>query len=156
MNHPLVGHVHLKVSDLDRSIKFYQDVLGLELTQRYGPSAAFLSWGGYHHHVGLNVWQSRGGSPPDPRSTGLFHVAFLYPNRRSLANALRRVIEAGVELTGAADHGVSEAIYFNDPDQNGIEIYYDRNPDQWPHDAEGMIAMVSEPLDLQELLRDAD
>jgi catechol 2,3-dioxygenase len=147
-----VGHVHLKVSDLDRAIGFYRDVLGFELQQQMGNEAAFLSAGGYHHHVGLNTWQSRGGSPPPPGATGLFHVAFLYPTRESLAKAVQEVIDAGVELTGASDHGVSEAIYLNDPDGNGIELYWDRPQEQWPRDAGGDLVMFSEPLDLQDLL----
>lgn len=150
-----VGHVHLKVSDLERSIAFYSEVLGFELMQRFGDSAAFLSAGGYHHHVGLNTWSSRGGPAPARNATGLYHVAFLYPDRRSLAAALARVLEAGVTLQGAADHGVSEAIYFADPDGNGIEIYRDRPSGEWPREADGALAMVSDPLDLEALLREA-
>jgi catechol 2,3-dioxygenase len=147
--------VHLKVSDLPRALAFYRDVLGLELQQMYGESAAFLSFGGYHHHVGLNVWESRGG-PPSPRgAAGLYHFAILYPSRRDLARAFRRLMEHGVKITGASDHGVSEAIYFNDPDGNGIEIYVDRPREQWPRE-NGTLAMVSEPLDLQGLLAEAD
>ncbi len=150
-----VGHVHLKVSDLERSIEFYSRVLGFELTQRFGDSAAFLSAGGYHHHVGLNTWTSRGGPAPARNATGLFHAAFLYPDRASLAAALARVLEAGVRLQGAADHGVSEAIYFADPDGNGIEIYRDRPREEWPREADGALAMVTDPLDLEALLREA-
>lgn len=150
-----VGHVHLKVSDLDRAIAFYSGVLGFEVTQRYGPQAAFLSAGGYHHHIGLNTWQSRGGSQPAPGTTGLFHVAFLYPDRAALAQALARVVAAGVPIDGAADHGVSEAIYFRDPDGNGIEIYRDRDTADWPRDATGELAMVNDPLDLDALLQEA-
>jgi catechol 2,3-dioxygenase len=151
VDHPVIGHVHLKVSELERSIKFYTEVLGLDLTQRYGRSAAFLSYGGYHHHIGLNVWESKGGVPPTPGSTGLFHLAILYPTRQALAAALKRVIDNGVAIDGAADHGVSEAIYFRDPDENGIEIYWDRPEPEWPRE-NGEIAMVSDPLDLPALL----
>jgi catechol 2,3-dioxygenase len=147
--------VHLKVSDLDRSIAFYRDVLGLEVMQRYGPSAAFMSAGGYHHHLGLNTWESRGGTPPGPNTTGLYHVAFLFPTRKALGQALARVLEKGVTLSGAADHGVSEAIYFDDPDGNGIEIYRDRAPEDWPRDAKGELAMVNDRIDLEELLSEA-
>jgi catechol 2,3-dioxygenase len=150
-----VGHVHLKVSDLDRAIAFYRDVMGFDLVQRYGAQAAFLSAGGYHHHIGLNTWQSRGGQPPAPGRTGLFHVAFLYPDRPSLARALAQVVAAGVAIDGAADHGVSEAIYFNDPDGNGIEIYRDRPETDWPRDASGQLDMVNDPLDLHALLAEA-
>lgn len=150
-----IGHVHLKVADIERALRFYRDVLGFELTQRMGDSAAFLSAGGYHHHIGLNTWQSRGGSPPPPGATGLFHAAIRYPDRAALADALRRVVEAGIPLTGASDHGVSEAIYLRDPDGNGIELYYDRPGEEWPRDANGGIAMISEPLDVQSLLAEA-
>lgn len=150
-----VGHIHLKVSDLDRSIAFYRDVLGFEVTQRYGSSAAFLAADNYHHHIGLNTWTSHGGSPPPRGTTGLFHVAFLYPDRRSLARAVKEVLAAGVPLDGAADHGVSEAVYFRDPDQNGIELYVDRDVSVWPREADGSIAMVTDPLDLADLLADA-
>lgn len=148
----VVGHVHLKVADLGRSIRFYVDVLGFEVTQRMGATAAFLSAGGYHHHVGLNTWESRGGAPPAPGSTGLYHVAFRYPDRRALAAALRRLQESGVSLDGAADHGVSEALYLHDPDGNGIELYWDRPEPEWPLDAAGGLAMYTRPLDLAELL----
>lgn len=153
--HPVIGHVHLKVSDLERSIAFYRDILGLELQQMYGDSAAFLSWGGYHHHIGLNVWQSRGGPPPARNATGLFHVAILYPSRRDLAIALKRLLGSGVPIEGASDHGVSEAIYLRDPDGNGIELYVDRPDDQWPR-SNGRIEMTTLPLDLDELLAIGD
>lgn len=151
-----IGHVHLKVADLDRAIAFYRDVLGFELQQKYGTQAAFMSAGGYHHHIGLNTWQSKGGTPPAPGHTGLFHVAILYPDRASLARALKRLVEAGVALEGASDHGVSEAIYLRDPDGNGIELYRDRDPADWPRDAEGGLAMVTERLDLGALLAEAE
>jgi len=147
-----IGHVHLKVADLERSLAFYRDVLGFELTQRYGAEAAFLAAGGYHHHVGLNVWESRGGTPPPRGATGLYHFAILYPTRAALADALRRLLEAGVALDGAADHGVSEALYLRDPDGNGVELYWDRPAADWPRDAEGRLAMITEPLDLEALL----
>jgi catechol 2,3-dioxygenase len=150
-----IGHVHLKVSDLDRAESFYRDVLGFDLQQRYGGSASFLSAGGYHHHIGLNIWQSRGGSPPPAGTTGLFHLAVLYPTRADLATAVKRVLEAGVALTGASDHGVSEAIYLNDPDGNGIELYRDRPREEWPRGSDGEVAMITEPLDLAGLLADA-
>ena len=152
---PHVGHVHLKVADLDRSITFYRDVLGFELTQRYGARAAFLGAGGYHHHIGLNTWESAGATPPPKGHTGLYHAAFLYPNRASLAAVLRRVLDAGIPLDGAADHGVSEAVYLRDPDQNGVELYRDRRPHNWPRDAQGELAMVNDPLDLEALLAEA-
>jgi catechol 2,3-dioxygenase len=147
-----IGHVHLKVADLERAIGFYSGVLGFEITQRYGPHAVFLSAGGYHHHIGLNTWESRGGTPPPPGHTGLYHTAILYPDRASLADALRRVLAAGIPLDGAADHGVSEAIYLRDPDGNGVELYRDRAEADWPRDAEGGLAMVNAPLDLDALL----
>ena len=146
-----VGHVHLKVADLDRAVAFYRDVLGFEEQQRFGTSAAFLSAGGYHHHLGLNTWESRGGQPPARGTTGLFHVAFLYPDRAALGRAVAQVLREGVHLDGAADHGVSEAVYFSDPDGNGIELYRDRDPAEWPRDAEGDLAMVNAPLDVNAL-----
>ena len=149
-----VGHVHLKVSDLERAVRFYQDVLGFEVMQRWGGEAAFLSAGGYHHHVGLNTWESRGGRPPSPGTTGLYHVAFLYPTRAALAEAYRRLLEHGVQLDGAADHGVSEALYLHDPDGNGIELYRDRPEEEWPRDAAGNLQMISARLDLEALRRD--
>lgn len=138
-----IGHVHLKVADLDRAIGFYSGVLGFEITQRYGSQAAFLSAGGYHHHIGLNTWESRGGTPPAPGHTGLYHTAILYPTRRDLADALRRLVEAGVELDGASDHGVSEALYLRDPDGNGVELYHDRPEAEWPREADGSLKMVT-------------
>jgi len=151
-----IGHVHLKVSDLERSIAFYHGVLGFEVTQRWGKQAAFLSAGGYHHHIGLNTWESLGGGPPAPGTTGLFHVAILYPDRRTLADALQRLIKAHVPLSGAADHGVSEALYLTDPDENGVELYRDRPKEQWPRSPEGEIAMFTKPLDLEALLRELE
>jgi len=148
-----IGHVHLKVANLERAIAFYRDVLGFELTQRYGSQAAFLSSGGYHHHIGLNTWESLGGSPPPPRATGLYHLAILFPDRAQLADAVRRVLAAGIELEGAADHGVSEAIYLRDPDQNGVELYWDRARDQWPRTADGTLSMFTRPLDLNALVK---
>ncbi len=147
-----IGHVHLKVADIQRSLAFYRDVLGFEVTQWYGQQAVFLSAGGYHHHIGLNTWQSAGGSPPPPRATGLFHLAILYPSRAALAGALRRLMAAGIPLDGASDHGVSEALYLRDPDENGVELYWDRPDSQWPRDTGGAIAMSTEPLDLASLL----
>src|SRR6266581_2530326 len=146
-----IGHVHLKVSDLEQSLNFYCGVLGFELTQRMGDSAAFISAGGYHHHIGLNTWESLGGSPPPPGTTGLYHVAILYPDRRSLADALRRLVAAGIPLDGASDHGVSEALYLRDPDENGIELYRDRPRNEWPF-KDGKLNMVTEPHDLDDLL----
>lgn len=151
-----IGHVHLKVADLDRAIAFYSGVLGFELQQLYGDQAAFLGAGGYHHHIGLNTWESKGGQPPGPGTTGLYHTAFLYPDRASLGNALKRVLEAGIPLDGAADHGVSEAIYLRDPDGNGVELYRDRPEAEWPRDAEGRLAMSNAHLDLRKLLAEAD
>ena len=150
-----IGHVHLKVADLERALQFYRDVLGFELQQRMGGQAAFLSAGGYHHHVGLNTWESAGGSPPPPGTTGLYHVAIRHPTRGALARTLRRVLDAGVPLQGASDHGVSEAIYFADPDGNGIEIYWDRPRERWPMAPDGGVAMFSRRLDLDGLLADA-
>jgi catechol 2,3-dioxygenase len=147
-----IGHVHLKVADLDRAIAFYHGVLGFEITQRFGTQAAFLSAGGYHHHIGLNTWESSGGNAPAPGTTGLYHVAIVYPTRAELADALRRLMAAHIELTGAADHGVSEALYLNDPDGNGVELYWDRPREQWPKTADGELAMFTRPLDLERLL----
>ena len=152
---PVLGHVHLQVSDLERSIAFYRDVIGLTVTQRYGAQAAFLASGGYHHHLGLNTWGTRGAGPAPKGHPGLYHTAFLYPDRASLGAAYRRVLEAGVVLTGAADHGVSEALYFDDPDGNGVELYRDRAPEDWPRDASGGLSMVNDPLDLDALLAEA-
>lgn len=151
-----VGHVHLKVADLDRAIGFYSGILGFALTQRYGTQAAFLSAGGYHHHIGLNTWESLGGSPPPPGMTGLYHTAILYPTRAALAVALRRVLEAGVVLEGASDHGVSEALYLRDPDDNGVELYWDRPHEAWPRTPEGELAMFTRRLDLNGLLKEVE
>lgn len=155
--HPAVriGHVHLKVSDLERSLAFYCGVLGFQLTQRYGTQAAFVSAGGYHHHIGLNTWESRGGKAPPRGTTGLFHVAILYPDRASLADALRRLIQNKIPLDGASDHGVSEALYLHDPDGNGLELYVDRDPSLWPRNSKGELSMTTEPLDLNALLAEA-
>jgi catechol 2,3-dioxygenase len=149
-----IGHTHLKVADLGRALTFWHDVLGFEIMQRMGRQAAFLSAGGYHHHIGLNTWESAGGSPPPPGTTGLFHVAILYPTRPLLADALRRVLAAGVELDGAADHGVSEALYLRDPDDNGVELYWDRPQEQWPRNNDGSLAMFTRALDLDGLLKE--
>jgi catechol 2,3-dioxygenase len=151
-----IGHVHLKVADLERAMNFYCGVLGFQLMQHMGRNAAFISAGGYHHHIGLNTWESRGGSPPPPGTTGLYHVAILYPNRAALADALRRLIRAGVPLEGASDHGVSEALYLRDPDDNGVELYIDRPQAQWPRTPEGGLAMVTQPLDLEDLLKEPE
>jgi len=151
-----IGHVHLKVADLDRALKFYRDVLGFEVTQRSGRQAIFLSAGDYHHHIALNTWESAGGSPPPGGSTGLYHLAILYPERRLLADALRRVLAAGISLEGASDHGVSEAIYLRDPDDNGVELYWDKPREQWPRAADGSLQMVTEPLDLDDLLAQSE
>lgn len=147
-----IGHVHLKVADIERALAFYCGVLGFELTQRFGAGAAFISAGGYHHHIGLNTWESAGGSPPPPGTTGLYHLAILYPTRADLADALRRVQSAGIALDGAADHGVSEALYLRDPDENGVELYWDRPPEQWPRTPDGQLSMFTQPLDLGNLL----
>ena len=152
----VIGHIHLKVSDLERSETFYRDVLGFEVTARYGQSAVFMSAGGYHHHLGLNTWHSRGAPPADPRHPGLFHFAVLYPSRAALARAMKRVLEHGVEIDGVADHGVSEAVYLHDPDGNGIELYRDRPSSEWPPGPDGGVGMVSDPLDVRDLLRQAD
>ena len=152
-----IGHVHLKVADVDRALGFYCGVLGFELQQRYGEDAAFISAGGYHHHIGLNSWHSKGGSPPPPGSTGLFHTAIRYPTRRALADALKRVVDAGISLTGASDHGVSEALYLDDPDGNGVELYWDRPRDQWPDPQPGnKVEMYIHPLNVQNLLAELD
>ena len=150
-----IGHVHLKVADLERALGFYCGVLGFEVTQRYGPSAAFIAAGDYHHHIGLNTWESSGGRPPAAGTTGLYHLAILYPERAALGDALRRVIEARIALDGAADHGVSEALYLRDPDQNGVELYWDRPPAQWPRASDGSLAMYTRRLDLEGLLNAA-
>ena len=151
-----IGHVHLKVADLERALRFYCGVLGFELTQRYGAQAAFVSAGGYHHHIGLNTWESLGASPPPPGTTGLYHVAILYPTRRALADALRRVLEAGIPLDGASDHGVSEALYLRDPDDNGVELYWDRPQEAWPRSPQGELAMFTRRLDLNGLLKEVE
>jgi catechol 2,3-dioxygenase len=148
-----IGHVHLKDADLDRALGFYCGVLGFEVMQRYGDQAAFISAGGYHHHIGLNTWESKGGHPPPPGSTGLFHTAILYPSRAALADALHRVLQAGIQLDGASDHGVSEALYLRDPDQNGIELYRDRQPAEWPRNPDGSLAMFTRKLDIEDLMR---
>jgi catechol 2,3-dioxygenase len=148
-----IGHVHLKVADLDRALGFYCGVLGFEVMQRYGDQAAFISAGGYHHHIGLNTWESKGGHPPAPGTTGLFHTAILYPTRAALADALHRVLEAGIQLDGASDHGVSEALYLRDPDQNGVELYRDRPQAEWPRKPDGSLAMFTRKLDLDDLMR---
>lgn len=151
-----IGHVHLKVSDLERAVAFYTEALGFEVMQRWGDSAAFLSFGGYHHHLGLNTWESRNGRQPGPGSTGLYHFAILYPDRRELGRALKRLLMHGVELDGAADHGVSEAIYLRDPDGNGIEIYRDRPMEEWPVNPDGSLSMHNAPLNLRALLAEAE
>jgi catechol 2,3-dioxygenase len=154
--HVRIGHVHLTVADLERSLRFYCGVLGFQLTQRYGTQAAFVSAGGYHHHIGLNTWESLGGSPPPLGTTGLYHVAILYPTRRSLADALSRLIAAKITLDGASDHGVNEALYLRDPDDNGLELYWDRPQEEWPRTAEGGVAMFTRRLDLHGLLAELD
>lgn len=151
-----IGHVHLKVANLDRALAFYTGVLGLQLTQRYGSGAAFVAAGGYHHHIGLNTWESLNGPPPPPGRTGLYHLAILYPTRRELADALQRLKRAGIELEGAADHGVSEALYLRDPDDNGVELYWDRPEAEWPRSADGALKMFTQPLDLRSLLAELD
>jgi catechol 2,3-dioxygenase len=151
-----IGHVHLKVADLDRALGFYTGVLGFALMQRYGQQAAFVSAGGYHHHIGLNTWESRGGQPPAPGTTGLYHVAIVYPTRADLAEALQRLLTVGIGLDGASDHGVSEALYLRDPDGNGVELYWDRPEAQWPRNADGMLAMRTDRLDLRALLAEAE
>jgi catechol 2,3-dioxygenase len=151
-----IGHVHLKVADLERALGFYRDILGFEVTQRYGSQAVFLSAGGYHHHIGLNTWESRGGTPPPPGHTGLYHTAILYPNRVELARALKRLLEARYPLSGASDHGVSEALYLNDPDGNGVELYRDRPRAEWPVNANGELEMVTARIDLEGLLAELE
>jgi len=151
-----IGHVHLKVSDIDRSLAFWRDVLGFELVTRMGDQAAFLSAGGYHHHIGLNTWESKGAPPPPRNTTGLFHAAIRYPDRRTLAEALRRVLHAGIPLSGASDHGVSEALYLRDPDDNGVELYRDRPRGEWPRTEDGGIRMFTAPLDVHGLLAELD
>ena len=151
-----VGHVHLRVADIDRAIGFYRDILGFEVTQRYGGQAAFLGAGGYHHHIGLNTWESKGAAPPPPGHTGLYHAAFLYPDRKALGAVINRVAAAGIPLDGAADHGVSEAVYLRDPDGNGVELYRDRAPEDWPRDADGGLKMVNAPLDVAALMAEAE
>ena len=148
-----IGHVHLKVADLDRALGFYRDVLGFQVKQRYGDQAVFIAAGDYHHHIGLNTWESKGGQPPAPGTTGLFHTAILYPTRAALADALHRVLSAGIQLDGASDHGVSEALYLRDPDQNGVELYWDRPEADWPRNGDGAIAMFTKRLDVEELLK---
>lgn len=150
-----VGHIHLRVADLDRAIKFYTDVMGFEVQQKFTDQAAFLSAGGYHHHIGLNTWESKGGHPAPTGHTGMYHVAFLYPTRTALANTLKNVLNSGVELSGAADHGVSQALYFDDPDGNGIEIYWDRDQADWPKGPDGKLQMTNARLDVQQLLSEA-
>lgn len=151
-----IGHVHLKVADIDRALAFYQGILGFEITQRYGAQAVFLSAGGYHHHIGLNTWESKGGKPPAPGTTGLYHTAILFPDRKSLGAVLKRIVEAGWPLEGASDHGVSEAIYLRDPDGNGVELYRDRAEADWPRNAAGELSMTSDHLDLHKLLSEAE
>ncbi|KZD25458.1 VOC family protein [Tardiphaga robiniae] len=148
-----IGHVHLKVADLERALGFYRDVLGFQVKARYGDQAVFIAAGDYHHHIGLNTWESKGGQPPAPGTTGLFHTAILYPTRAALADALHRVLSAGIQLDGASDHGVSEALYLRDPDQNGVELYWDRPEAEWPRDGDGGIAMFTKRLDVEELLK---
>jgi catechol 2,3-dioxygenase len=150
-----IGHVHLKVANLDRALAFYRDILGFEVTQRMGNAAAFLSAGGYHHHIGLNTWESEGGAAPPPGTTGLYHLAILYPTRAELADALRRLVRAGIPLEGAADHGVSQALYLRDPDNNGVELYWDRPESEWPRTPAGELSMHTRHLDLQDLLDQA-
>jgi catechol 2,3-dioxygenase len=150
-----IGHVHLKVADLERALGFYCGVLGFGLTQRYGAQAAFVAAGGYHHHIGLNTWESEGGAPPPPGATGLYHLAIRYPTRAALADALRRLVDAGIRLDGASDHGVSEALYLRDPDGNGVELYRDRPPEDWPRTEDGSLRMGTGPLDVRALLAEA-
>jgi catechol 2,3-dioxygenase len=151
-----IGHVHLKVSDIDRALAFYEGVLGFDVVVRLGDEAAFLSAGGYHHHIGLNTWETKGAGPPPPNTTGLFHTAIRFPDRKNLAQAVKRVLEAGIPLTGASDHGVSEAIYLRDPDDNGVELYRDRPREEWPTTPDGALTMYTRPVDLEGLLAEAD
>jgi catechol 2,3-dioxygenase len=151
-----IGHVHLKVSDIDRSLAFYEGVLGFDVVARMGDEAAFISAGGYHHHIGLNTWESKGAGPPPPNTTGLFHTAIRFPDRKNLAQAVKRVLDAGIPLTGASDHGVSEAIYLRDPDDNGVELYRDRPQEEWPRTPDGQMTMYTRPLDVEALLAEAD
>lgn len=151
-----IGHVHLKVADLDRALSFYRDLLGFEVTTTYGENAAFLSAGGYHHHIGLNTWHSKDGEPPSKNSTGLFHTAILYPARKDLAKIIQRLMDEDYPIDGASDHGVSEAIYLRDPDENGVELYYDRPKDEWTYRPDGSVHMVTKPLDLDDLLKELD
>ena len=148
-----IGHVHLKVADLERALGFYRDVLGFQVKQRYGDQAVFIAADDYHHHIGLNTWESKGGQPPAPGTTGLFHTAILYPTRAALADALHRVLSAGIQFDGASDHGVSQALYLRDPDQNGVELYWDRPESEWPRDGNGEIAMFTKRLDVEDLLK---
>lgn len=151
-----IGHVHLKVSNIEKSLAFYRDLLGFELTTMYGKDAAFIAAGGYHHHIGLNTWQSKNGHPPPTNSTGLFHTAIVYPTRKDLATILKRLIDANYPLTGASDHGVSEAIYLNDPDENGVELYWDKPKEQWQYHADGSVVMYTKTLDLKNLLEEVE
>jgi catechol 2,3-dioxygenase len=151
-----IGHIHLKVADIKRALDFYCGVLGFEEQARMGDQAAFISAGGYHHHIGLNTWESKGGTPPPPGHTGLYHAAIRYPDRKALADALRRLVEAGIQLDGASDHGVSEALYLRDPDGNGLELYRDRPREEWPRDDDGSLGMFTQPLDVRALLADAE
>lgn len=151
-----IGHVHLKVSDIEKSLVFYRDLLGFQVTARYGDQAVFLSDGGYHHHIGLNTWESRGGSPPPDGHTGLYHIAILFSTRKELAQVVKRLISAGYPISGASDHGVSHAVYLADPDGNGIELYWDRSKEEWPKNEQGELAMTTQYLDINELVLDAD
>jgi catechol 2,3-dioxygenase len=151
-----VGHVHLKVTDLERAVSFYRDALGMDLVARYGDEAAFMSYDGYHHHLGLNVWHSRGAGPAPVNAAGLYHVAFIYPTRKELANTVKRILKTGWGIDGSSDHGANVSVYLHDPDQNGIEIYYDRPADEWPRDSDGNLRLLLEPLDVAQLLTEAD
>jgi catechol 2,3-dioxygenase len=151
-----IGHVHLKVTDIERSVRFYEDVLGMDVVARYGEEAAFMSYDGYHHHLGLNTWHSKGMDPAPVKAAGLYHFALIYPSRKDLANTVKRVLEAGWGIDGSSDHGANVSVYMHDPDQNGIEIYYDRPPEEWPRDPDGNLKLLLEPLDVEALLREAD